>query len=51
MKITDVKSHILIYELDEPLGHSQKYYTKRTAHIVEITTDEGLTAIGECYRI
>ncbi|WP_135079419.1 mandelate racemase/muconate lactonizing enzyme family protein [Terasakiella sp. SH-1] len=49
MKITGIKSHVLSYELDEPLGYSQKYYTKRTAHIVEVTTDEGITGIGECF--
>ncbi|WP_120496030.1 hypothetical protein [Kiloniella sp. EL199] len=49
MKITGVKSYILSYELDEPLGYSQKYYRKRTAHIVEVTTDEGVTGIGECF--
>ncbi|MCY4209271.1 MAG: mandelate racemase/muconate lactonizing enzyme family protein [Roseovarius sp.] len=49
MKITSVKSSVLSYDLDEPLGYSQKYYTSRTAHIVEIETDEGLTGIGECF--
>lgn len=49
MKITDVKSHILQYPLEEELGYSQQYYTMRTAHIVEVTTDEGITGWGECF--
>ncbi len=49
MKITAVRSHILAYNLPEELGYSQQYYARRTAHIVEITTDEGLTGWGECF--
>lgn len=49
MKITRVRSHILQYELPEPLGYSQAFYTKRTAHLVEVETDEGITGWGECF--
>ena len=49
MKITDVKSHVLQYELPEELGYSQQYYAERTAHLVEVTTDEGITGWGECF--
>ena len=49
MKITSVTSHILQYDLPEELGYSQQYYAKRTAHLVEINTDEGLTGWGECF--
>lgn len=49
MKITDIKSHILQYDLPKPLGYSQGYYTKRTAHLVEVQTDEGVTGWGECF--
>ena len=49
MRITSVKSHVLRYELPEELGYSQQYYTHRTAHLVEITTDDGLTGWGECF--
>lgn len=49
MRITGIKSHVLQYELDEPLGYSQQYYTRRTAHLVEVTTDEGITGWGECF--
>lgn len=49
MKITSIRSHVLQYDLDEELGYSQQYYLKRTAHLVEISTDEGLTGWGECF--
>ncbi|WP_099827284.1 mandelate racemase/muconate lactonizing enzyme family protein [Oceaniglobus indicus] len=49
MKITSVKSHVLQYELPEELGYSQQYYARRTAHIVEVSTDEGITGWGECF--
>ena len=44
MKITSIKSHVLRYELDKELGYSQQYYKFRTAHLVEVQTDEGLQA-------
>lgn len=49
MKIIDVKSHVLQYDIKEELGFSQLYFTTRTAHIVEVLTDEGLTGIGEVF--
>ena len=49
MKITSIKSHVLRYELEEELGYSQQYYKHRTAHLVEIETDEGITGWGECF--
>jgi D-galactarolactone cycloisomerase len=49
MKIVDVRSHILSYDMEEELGYSQQYYNKRTAHLVRITTDEGITGWGECF--
>jgi len=49
MKIVGVTSHVLQYDLPEELGYSQQYYAKRTAHLVEITTDEGVTGWGECF--
>ena len=49
MKITRITSHVLGYDLPEPLGYSQQYYTKRTAHLVEVETDEGITGWGECF--
>jgi D-galactarolactone cycloisomerase len=49
MKITSIKSHVLQYPLEEELGYSQQYYTARTAHLVEVGTDEGITGWGECF--
>ena len=49
MKIKEVKSHILQYDLKEELGYSQQYYQKRTGHLVEVVTDEGITGWGECF--
>lgn len=49
MKIIRITSHVLGYDLPEPLGYSQQYYTKRTAHLVEVETDEGITGWGECF--
>ena len=49
MKVTKVTSHVLQYDLPEELGYSQQYYEKRTAHLVEIETDEGITGWGECF--
>ena len=49
MKIAAVRSHVLSYDLEEELGYSQQYYARRTAHLVEIETDEGVSGWGECF--
>jgi D-galactarolactone cycloisomerase len=49
VKIISIKSHVLRYELDKELGYSQQYYKHRTAHLVEVETDEGITGWGECF--
>ena len=49
MKITAVHSHLLQYDLPEELGYSQQYYARRTAHLVEVQTDDGITGWGECF--
>jgi len=49
MKITSIQSHILAYDLPEELGYSQQFYTRRTAHLVEVSTDAGITGWGECF--
>jgi D-galactarolactone cycloisomerase len=49
MKITKITSHVLQYDMPERLGYSQQYYDKRSAHLVEVTTDEGVTGWGECF--
>ncbi len=49
MKITRIISHVLQYDMPEVLGYSQQYYDKRTTHLVEVQTDEGVTGWGECF--
>ena len=49
MKITRITSHVLGYDLPEELGYSQQYYARRSAHLVEVETDEGVTGWGECF--
>lgn len=49
LKITRITSHVLQCDMPEELGYSQQYYAKRTAHIVEIETDQGITGWGECF--
>ncbi len=49
MKITRITSHVLRYALPETLGYSQQYYDARTTHLVEVSTDEGITGWGECF--
>ena len=49
MKITAVRSHLLGYQLPERLGYSQQTYDRRSAHLVEVSTDEGITGWGECF--
>jgi D-galactarolactone cycloisomerase len=49
MKITRIISHVLSYDMPEVLGYSQQYYSKRSAHLVEVQTDEGITGWGECF--
>ncbi len=49
MKITKVISHVLKCDMPQELGYSQQFYTRRTAHIVEVQTDEGVTGWGECF--
>ncbi|MSU89309.1 mandelate racemase/muconate lactonizing enzyme family protein [Rhodobacteraceae bacterium 2CG4] len=49
MKITRVTSHVLQCDMPEELGYSQQYYAKRTAHLVEVETDAGITGWGECF--
>ncbi len=49
MQIVGIKSHVLQCDMPEELGYSQQYYNKRTAHLVEVVTDEGVTGWGECF--
>ncbi len=49
MKITRVTSHLLRAPMEAELGYSQQYFTERSAHLVEVETDEGLVGWGECF--
>lgn len=49
MKISAVRTHILEATLSQPFAYSRAWYSTRTAMLVEIETDSGLTGWGECY--
>ncbi len=49
MKITNVRTHLLEARLSQPFAYSRAWYDTRTAMVVEIETDQGLTGWGECY--
>src|SRR5262249_22170813 len=49
MRITSVRTHILEAPLSQPFAYSRAWYDTRTAMVVEIETDDGLTGWGECY--
>ena len=49
MKNTRIISHVLQYDMPEVIGYSQQYYSSRTAHLVEVQTDEDVTGWGECF--
>lgn len=49
MKITKIRTHILEAKLSQPFAYSRAWYDSRTAMLVEIETDTGLTGWGECY--
>jgi len=49
MKIKAVRTHVLEAALSQPFAYSRAWYDTRTAMIVEIETDGGVTGWGECY--
>ncbi len=50
MKITDVKIYPLQTPLTQPFAFSQGWVNKRSATIVEIVTDSGVTGWGEAFN-
>jgi D-galactarolactone cycloisomerase len=48
-KISRITAHVLRCDMPETLGYSQQYYTARTAHLVEVETEDGLVGWGECF--
>ena len=47
MKITEVRTHVLSTPLEEPFAFSMGWVTRRSAMVVELLTDEGITGWGE----
>ena len=49
MKIVDLKLHVLKSPLAEPFAFSQGWVAQRSATLVEVITDEGISGWGESY--
>ena len=49
MKITDLRVHVLQSPLDQPFAFSQGWVDRRSATLVEVATDSGLTGWGEAF--
>ena len=47
MKITRVETMILRYTYDVPIADAQNFFSARNAVLIQLTTDTGLTGIGE----
>ena len=50
MKITDVKTYALHTPLTQPFAFAQGWVHKRSATIVEISTDASITGWGEAFN-
>lgn len=49
MKILDIKIHVLKSPLAQPFAFSQGWVRQRSATLVEVLTDEGVTGWGEAF--
>ena len=49
MKITDVVSFPVSYQLDRPFANSAERHQRRSTTLVKITSDEGVSGWGEAY--
>jgi D-galactarolactone cycloisomerase len=49
MKITDIAIHVLKSPLAEPFAFSQGWVRQRSATLVEVMTDEGISGWGEAF--
>ena len=49
MKITEIRTHILSSPLETPFAFSQGWVNTRSATLVEVITDTGLTGWGEAF--
>src|SRR5262245_37366676 len=50
MKIVDCKTYALQSPLEQPFAFSQGWVTKRSATLVEVITDEGISGWGEAFN-
>lgn len=49
MKIVDIKTHVLKSKLEVPFAFSQGWVHQRSATLVEVITDEGISGWGEAF--
>ncbi len=49
MKIVEILSYILRYELPEPIASSYGFFSERKTLLLELKTDEGPVGWGECH--
>jgi D-galactarolactone cycloisomerase len=49
MKITDIRTHVLKSPLAEPFAFSQGWVGQRSATLVEVATDAGISGWGEAF--
>jgi len=49
MKITNIRIHVLNSALTEPFAFSQGWVKQRSATLIEVLTDEGITGWGEAF--
>nr|NDG06475.1 hypothetical protein [Oxalobacteraceae bacterium] len=49
MKITSIKVHVLQSPLSQPFAFSQGWVHRRSATLVEVSTDTGITGWGEAF--
>ena len=47
--IERIRTYLLEHKLDEPIGFSQWYYSKRNALLIEVVDSSGASGWGECY--
>jgi len=49
MKITDIRTYALQSPLEQPFAFSQGWVRRRSATLVEVSTDEGISGWGEAF--
>jgi D-galactarolactone cycloisomerase len=50
MRIVAINNYVLQSALDQPFAYSQGWVTKRSATLVEVITDEGVSGWGEAFN-